>query len=306
VASLAGVNALKLGTKLTGCCTFVQTSEATSWVTRVSKSVSPIVGRRSSVEMMNPDSVATSETARTDTTARDRRRFILEKMRVLIVGGIPAGVVIVGMGSRVAMFILRITSPSSVRGVESDDGFTIGSVTLGGTYNLLHLGAVVGLIGACAYVLVAPWLIGPVWFRRFTTGVASAVVAGSMLVHADGIDFNLLKPKWLAIGLFVALPGLFGALIGASVDRVARPNSWTTRGPRRWLIPLLAVVFFPGTAFVLPFALAVVTFWSFARDVQAVQRVRNIRAYSFAVRGLWLFIAVLGLLALINDIDALT
>lgn len=231
---------------------------------------------------------------------------MLEKMRVLIVGGIPAGIVIVGIGSRVAMFILRITSPSSVRGVESDDGFTIGSVTLGGTYNLLHIGAVVGLIGACAYVLVAPWLIGPPWFRRLTTGIASAVVAGSMLVHADGIDFNLLKPKWLAIGLFVALPGLFGALIGASVDRVARPDSWTSRGRRRWLIPLLAVVCFPGTAFVLPFALAVVAFWTFARDVQLVQRVRNIRSYALAIRGLWLFIAVLGLLALINDIDALT
>ena len=121
------------------------------------------------------------------------------------------------------MFILRITSPSTVRGVESDDGFTIGTVTLGGTYNLLLIGAVVGVIGACAYTLVAPWLIGPLWFRRLTTGAAAAVVAGSMLVHADGIDFNLLKPKWLAIGLFVALPGVFGVLIGASVDAVS-PN----------------------------------------------------------------------------------
>lgn len=251
--------------------------------------------------MMNAELVATA-----DATAGDRGRYILEKMRVLIVGGIPAGVVVVGLGSRVAMFILRITSPASVRGVESDDGFTIGTVTLAGTYNLLLLGAAVGLIGAGAYMLVSPWLIGPLWFRRLTTGLASAVVAGSMLVHADGIDFNLLKPKWLAIGLFVALPGVFGVLIGAWVDRVARPDSWTARGRRRWLLPLLAIVCFPLTAFVLPFALAVVVVGAFARDVQIVRRARGVRSYALAVRSAWLFIAVLGLVALINDIGALT
>jgi hypothetical protein len=251
--------------------------------------------------MMNAEPTATS-----DTTTDGRGRYILETMRVLIVGGIPAGVVVVGLGSRVAMFILRITSPSSVRGVESDDGFTIGAVTLGGTYNLLLLGAAVGVIGACAYMLVAPWLVGPLWFRRLTTGVAAAVVAGSMLVHADGIDFNVLKPKWLAIGLFVALPGLFGVLIGASVDRVARPESWTTRGRRRWLLPVLAVACFPLTALVLPFALAGVVLWSLAREAPPIQRVRGVPAYALAVRGAWLFIAVLGLVALIGDIGELT
>jgi hypothetical protein len=248
-----------------------------------------------------------AELTATPATATDPRgRYILEKMRVLIVGGIPAGVVVVGLGSRVAMFILRITSPSSVRGVESDDGFTIGAVTLGGTYNLLHLGAVVGVIGACAYALVAPWLIGPLWFRRFTTGIAAAVVAGSMLVHADGIDFTLLQPTWLAIGLFVALPGLFGVLIGASVDRVARPDSWTNRGRRRWVLPVLAVGCFPASAIGLPFALAVVVFWALARDAHVVQRVRNFRPFALAVRSVWILIALLGLVALIGDIDALT
>ena len=64
------------------------------------------------------------------------RRF-LEGMRVLIVGGVSAGVLLIGAGSRVAMLVLRITSPDHVVGVTSDDGFRIGQVTLGGTYNLL-------------------------------------------------------------------------------------------------------------------------------------------------------------------------
>ena len=156
-------------------------------------------------------------------------RRVGDGLRVLIVGGVPAGVVLVGVGSRVAMLVLRLTSPDRVRGITSDDGFTIGEVTLGGTYNLLALGAATGIIGAGAYLMVSRWLIGPIWFRRITTGLASAVVVGSMLVHPDGIDFTALRPVWLAIGLFVLLPGLFGTFIGSAVDAVKRPGSWTAR-----------------------------------------------------------------------------
>ena len=87
-------------------------------------------------------------------------------MRVIVVAGIPYGVVVAGIGSRLAMLLLRVTSPDRVIGAQSDDDFTIGRFTIAGTYNLLLLGAVVGIIGAAAYRLVAPRLIGPTWFRR--------------------------------------------------------------------------------------------------------------------------------------------
>jgi hypothetical protein len=203
------------------------------------------------------------------------------------------------------MLLLRVTSPEHVHGVTSDDGFTIGQVTPGGTYNLLLLGAAVGVIGAGAFKLVAPWLIGPIWFRRLTTGVASAAVAGSMLVHGDGVDFIVLKPTWLAIGLFVALPGLFGILIGASVDSVSRSDSWTARGRRRWLLPLAAVGCFPLSAIFLLPSIAVLGIWELTRDATLVRRVRGARLYALTVRAIWLVIAVGGLVALVNDVNAL-
>ena len=67
----------------------------------------------------------------------------LEQLRVVTVAGIACGVVVVGLGSRLAMLMLRLTSPQRVRGVTSDDGFEIGRVTLGGTYNLMIVGAAV-------------------------------------------------------------------------------------------------------------------------------------------------------------------
>ncbi len=86
----------------------------------------------------------------------------VELLRVLVVTGLSVGILAIGLGSRLAMFLLRLTSPDSVVGVTSDDGFTIGQFTLSGTYNLVTIGAAVGFIGAVAYVAVAPWLIGPV------------------------------------------------------------------------------------------------------------------------------------------------
>lgn len=229
----------------------------------------------------------------------------LEGMRVLVVGGISAGVVLIGIGSRLAMLLLRVTSPDRVRGVKSDDGFIIGQVTLAGTYNLMLLGAAFGVIGAAAYLMVSPWLIGPNWFRRLTTGLAAAAVVGSMLVHADGIDFTVLRPTWLAIGVFVALPGLFGALVGVVVDAVRRPDSWTAQGPRRWVVPLILVGCFPLTIVVILVAAAVFGSWVLVSDLAGIGRVRSSAPYALVVRAGWLVIAILGLVAIVNDTQAI-
>lgn len=229
-----------------------------------------------------------------------------EWMRVLIVGGIPAGVLMVGLGSRVAMLLLRLTSPASVKGLQSDDDFTIGQVTFSGTVNLLMLGASIGVIGACTYRAVAPWLIGPLWFRRLTTGLAAGAVGGSMLVHADGIDFNVLKPTWFAIALFVALPAMFGTFIGSFVDAAARPDSWAAQpGRRRWLVPLLLVVCFPPAALVVAFVSPFVGACAVGAGVHQVQRVRATVPYGRAIRGAWLTIAVIGLVSLVNETRAI-
>ena len=223
---------------------------------------------------------------------------VAERLRVLSVAGIAVGVIVAGVGSRLAMFLLRLTSPPEVVGVTSDDGFTIGRVTLGGSYNLLLLGAAVGIIGAAAYRAVAPWLIGPLWFRRVSVAAAAGVVVGSMLVHADGIDFVLLKPTWFAIALFVALPALFGWAMSVAVDRVASPDSATRRGRWRWILPVVLVIAFPVTAILMIAATAILVVWiPIHRALVTVPR-----PVGLVVRGLWLLIAVAGLFALVGDI----
>ena len=54
---------------------------------------------------------------------------LLELIRIAVVAGVSVGILVIGFGSRLAMFVLRVTSPAYVVGIESDDGFEIGRVT---------------------------------------------------------------------------------------------------------------------------------------------------------------------------------
>jgi hypothetical protein len=241
----------------------------------------------------------------TNVTANRYFRDLSEAVRLLVVAGIPVGVVVAGVGGRLAMLLLRLTSPDSVNGVRSDDGFIIGQVTLAGTYSLLLLGASVGIIGAAAYQWVRPWLLGPWWLRRATTAVGSGVVVGSLLLHADGIDFRVLTPTWLAIGLFVALPAVFGLAIGPAVDRIGRPGSWTRRGRTQWLFPIALVAMFPPTMFVLAIATGILALWLLIRPAGDVARLRSSMVGGVMVRALWFAIATAGAVAVVGDVAAI-
>ncbi|HUF98770.1 MAG TPA: hypothetical protein VMM60_11640 [Ilumatobacter sp.] len=228
-------------------------------------------------------------------------RATARAIRVLIVAGVPTGVIVVGIGSRLAMFVLRVTSSDRVNGITSDDGFIIGRFTLSGTYNLLMLGAAVGVIGAAAYQWVRPWLIGPGWFRSVTLACASGAVVGSMLVHADGIDFRLLDPWWFAIALFVVLPALFAVAIGWAVDHVERRR--VPSGYRRWAVPAVLVLAFPLVLVLLVLASLIAAAWFAVRQVVDMSSLARRPAVALTMRVVWFGVAVLGALALANDIS---
>ncbi|MGD9792381.1 MAG: hypothetical protein AB7V43_02770 [Acidimicrobiia bacterium] len=229
----------------------------------------------------------------------------LERLRLLIVAGVPSGVIVIGLGSRVAMGVLRVTSPGTVRGTVSDDGFIIGRVTLAGTYNLLMLGAAVGIIGAGVYVLVEPWLLGPGWFRRLVVAGAAGSVGGSMLVHADGVDFTILEPLWLAIALFVALPAAFAVVVAMNVDALRRRGAGASFGARRWVLPTVLVACFPPVLLVVLFAVIVLMVATVLESLGPIARLRASLPYGLAMRTAWAAAALAGLVALVRDIDAL-
>lgn len=164
-------------------------------------------------------------------------------MSAAATAGLIAGLVVNGVGSRLAMMLLARLNPQ-VTGRLSDDGFLMGQFSLADTFGLVTFGTALGVLGGLLFLALRGLRFGPQWFQVASMTVGPAVVVGAMLVHTDGIDFRVLHPTWLAIALFVALPGLFALAVSWLTDRWTRPESWAFRTRRAWLagLPLLIVI----------------------------------------------------------------
>ena len=139
-------------------------------------------------------------------------------LRTQVVGASAViGVLTVGVLSRLMMFLFARLNPEA-DGTISDDGFEMGRFTFSGSVNLALVGLVIGVLSGVLYLLLEPLLVGPDWFATLSLSIGAGVVGAANLVHSDGVDFTLLDPLWLTVGLCTLLP------VGhvAAVDLVAR------------------------------------------------------------------------------------
>jgi hypothetical protein len=217
--------------------------------------------------------------------------------------GLAAGFVVGGLGSRLAMRLLLLTTGPHVRGLVSDDGFRIGQFGLAETAGLVFLGTVVGVLGAFVYLAVRPSLLGPTWLRRLGCAIGGGAVVGAMLVHTDGVDFTVLQPRWFAIALFVALPAGFAVLVAIAVDRATAPGSWFHTA-RLWTasLPLLVLVVFPPLLAVLgPPVVLVVAVRHLGRRWRGLGQVLHHPVTAWVARTAWVAVGLLGVVDLTRD-----
>ena len=204
----------------------------------------------------------------TDTSHAVRPAAIhaLRRLAVATIAGAVVGFLAGGVGGRLAMSLLANLNAEHA-GTVSDDGFTMGQVTLGGTLNLLLVGTVLGMLGGGIYLAVRNLRIGPSWFRSASLAIGATIVVGAGLVHSDGVDFTLLEPTWAAIGLTLAIPLVYALALPPLADRWLHPDSalMTTRN-RAVFVPLVPWVF-PLT----PAAIALVVGWLVMRWLPAPQ-----------------------------------
>ena len=174
----------------------------------------------------------------------------------IIIGAI-SGAVIGGLGGRLAMRILLLTSDDSVKGLTSDDGFEIGRFSLSDTLGLVIITAFIGVIAALLYLVVRPFVARLGSAAVPAMAVLYGVVGGAMMVHRDGIDFQVLEPAILAVILFVAICAGFGAAVAYLVGAAAADEAWPQKLSRWLLAPPLVVLLLPPFLVVAVAAVAV-------------------------------------------------
>lgn len=140
------------------------------------------------------------------------------------IGALPAGVfagalfgaLIGGIGGRIIMRIAFLFDQET-KAAQTDFG-TIGEITLGGSFTLLVLSTIMGVIGGVIYVGVRRWLP---W-----SGAARGVFFGLMLMFGPGIialgevDLQIVEPAVPAFLMFVGLIVAYGVCVALLTDRL--------------------------------------------------------------------------------------
>ena len=213
------------------------------------------------------DAACVVETA-VRTPAAERWRSVAGRLSSAALIGFLTGAIVGGVGGRIAMLVLRLTSDPSVLGLQSDDGFTIGVVS-SETAFLVMATAFLGVVGAVVYLVIRLWI--PARLRPWTSGIVAGVVGGAAVIRPNGIDFRLLSPIPLAVAMFIVLPAAYGYVLAVLVER-----RFQLPAGRRWrsfiglalLIPLLPLPITLGLRSSTAFGVivgVVVVIWSLGR-----------------------------------------
>ena len=100
-----------------------------------------------------------------------------------------AGLIVGGIGSRLAMRISFLAAGPAMAGAETEAGFTVGSVTAFGTlFFLPFIGSFVGVFGGAVYVAVRPWIPGSGLWKGAAFGLLLLAMGGSLIIDGDNFD----------------------------------------------------------------------------------------------------------------------
>ena len=176
-------------------------------------------------------------------TVGDDIRWWVRLVAVHLAAGLASGVLVAGLGGRLAMRVIAATSGSGAQGRLTEAEEVVGSITVGGTIGfLVFVGLGGGIFAALLYLALRTVLphgrVGGVLF-----GVFLLVVAASRLdpLRADNPDFDIVGPDVLSIAIFGALPVLLGMTVAALTARLSTAVPLLSESPKTWIAHLALV-----------------------------------------------------------------
>ena len=143
--------------------------------------------------------------------------------------GILTGIVVGGIGSRLAMRAIAATSDPRLRGVLTSDREPIGEITLEGTIGLvLFVGVLGGALLGIGYLLLRSLLPDDLRLRAACSAVLVWCIGAATMFDSSDFDFRVLEPGWLAIVMFSAIFLVAGWVAAAGIEVALR--SWPAPG----------------------------------------------------------------------------
>lgn len=136
--------------------------------------------------------------------------------------GLPVGLVVGGLGGRLAMRLAALAVPEAT-GRFTENGNRIGDITLAGSLALVvFLGLFAGVAAGFVWVAIRPWLPGG-WRMRALLAMPIAVAFGSFaIIDGTNPDFAILGHSPLVVAFLIgciALVGLGVALMDEWLER---------------------------------------------------------------------------------------
>ena len=140
------------------------------------------------------------------------------------VAGAVAGILVGGVGGRIAMRVSGALSDPLHVGVPTAAGNRVGDITLGGTLALVvFAGLLPGVIAGAAYAATRPWLAPLGRWSGVAFGFGLLAAIGPAVLEPFNFDFRRFGPPALNVAMFVLLFPLFGIAVAWGL-RVLEPR----------------------------------------------------------------------------------
>ena len=156
--------------------------------------------------------------------ARALRRLLF-LIAICLLGGLVAGVLAGGLGSRLAMRIVALLAPERDQGTLTHAQAIVGDISFDGTLFLIGAGGALGLLGGLLHPAVRAWMPGRAIGRGLTFGTLLLILFGSLIIEGNNPDFRRFVPSPVSVALFASLFVLYGVLLAAIVERLDRSGS---------------------------------------------------------------------------------
>ncbi|HSP05377.1 MAG TPA: hypothetical protein VLR27_17865 [Acidimicrobiales bacterium] len=226
---------------------------------------------------------------------RARARHYLWWLQVAVATALLCGLLVMGVGGRLAMRLLGATAGDAAQGRITEANEVVGEITVGGTIGfVIFIGLLSGLVMTTLWFAVRRCLPER-WIGGLLFGAGLLVVFGTRMepLRPGNEDFDLVGPWWLAVAAFSALALAFGVSLAAVSARLSRwlPLIGRDRRSLAYGSLLVLVVLFPfGIA-------ALVGGVAYVYGGRVVERVRSLLTGPTALRVAHLAIGAVVLVA---------